>query len=295
MLLAYFSALLPVVTCAALGFGIAKRTTWLEAQSLPALVTNIGLPILILGAMLSMEVALSDLSSTLVAFLLVLTISSALSWLILSLSGLSVRGFLPMLVNPNTGNLGIPLVFALLGPEALVHAVLISTVVQVSHFSLGVMVLSGQAHPKKLLSNPSILALLVGAIWLALDAPKPAAMINTLEFIGGMTLPIMLLLLGKSIAGIQLREIDRLGRIAGLSLARIGIGAVSAGAVVIALPLPQLVQQTLLLQAMMPVAVMSYLLASQYQGPADDIAAVILVSTPLSLLAVGILQWVMLG
>ncbi|MCH8531045.1 MAG: hypothetical protein LAT65_09330 [Saccharospirillum sp.] len=41
-----------------------------------------------------------------------------------------------------------------------------------------------------------------------------------------------------------------------------------------------------MLQATMPVAVLSYLLASHYEGPKDDIAAVILVSTPLSLFAI---------
>jgi predicted permease len=295
MMLAYFSALLPVVASAALGFGIAKRTNWLDSASLPKLVTQVGLPMLILGAMLGMEVALSDLSSTLIAILAVLLLSSLLSLALLWVSGLSVRGFLSMLVNPNTGNLGIPLVFALLGPEALVHAVVISTVVQLSHFSLGVMVLSGEIHPKKLLANPSIVALLVGAIWLTLGIHIPAAVLNTVDFIGGMTLPIMLLLLGKSIASIELREMTRFGRIVGLSVARIGIGAISAGIVIVLLPLPLVVQHTLMIQAMMPVAVMSYILATHYKGPADDIAAIILVSTPLSLIAVGVMQWLMLG
>lgn len=294
MMMAYFSALLPVLACASLGFGIAKKTPWLDSASLPKLVTHIGLPTLILSAMLGMQVPLTDLSGTLLAILAVLVVSSLLSWALLWASCLSVRGFLPMLVNPNTGNLGIPLVFALLGPEALVHAVLISTVVQVSHFSLGVMVLSGEIHPKKLLANPSIIALLTGAIWLTLGAPKPAAVLNTVDFISGMTLPIMLLLLGKSIASIELREMARMGRIMGLSVARIGVGVISAGLVISLLPLPLIVQQTLMLQAIMPVAVMSYLLATQYKGPADDIAAVIMISTPLSLIAVAVVQWVML-
>ena len=101
-----------------------------------------------------------------------------------------------------------------------------------------------------------------------------------------MTLPIMLLLLCKSLAGIDVRQLDRLGRIIGLSFARVAIGLTAALLVCLALPLSPLVQQTLLLQASMPVAVISYLLASHYNGPKDDIAAVILVSLPISLLAV---------
>lgn len=286
LLATYLNALFPVVFCAGLGFMLARKTEWLNAPTLPTLVTNIGLPALILNAMLTMDSALTELSDTLVAIILVMVISAVASLLLLKLSRLSIRGYLPMLVNPNTGNLGIPLVFALLGPDALVHAVLISTVVQISHFTFGVAVLSGSISLKAILGNVSILALLIGAFWQGFSLPHPTVLLTTLDLLAGMALPVMLLLLGKSIAGIDVRQLQRLGRIVGLSVARIAIGIGSALLVIIVWPMPPLVQHTLLLQAAMPVAVLSYLLASHYKGPKDDIAAIILVSTPTSLLAI---------
>lgn len=286
LLSAYFTALFPVLFCAGLGFVLARKTVWLNAPTLPTLVTNIGLPALILNAMLSMDSALIELSDTLIGILLLLALSAVLGAMLLKASRLAVRGYLPMLVNPNTGNLGIPLVFALLGPEALVHAVLISTVVQISHFTFGVAVLSGRFSAKAILGNVSIIALLVGAVWQGLALPTPTAVLTTLDLLAGMALPVMLLLLGKSIAGIDVRQLQRVGRIIALSVARIGIGIASAALVIWLWPMPTLVQHTLMLQAAMPVAVLSYLLASHYQGPKDDIAAIILVSTPLSLVAI---------
>lgn len=286
MLLAYVNALIPVLFCAALGYGLARKTSLLNSPSLATLVTHIGLPTLILSALLNMDAELLSLSGTLWAIIGVLMISALLGAALLHVSGLAIRGYLPMLVNPNTGNLGIPLVFALLGPDALIHAVVISTVVQISHFTLGVGLLSGSFSLKSILRNGSILALIVGVSWRLTDAPRPEAVLSTLSLLSGMTLPIMLLLLGKSLAGIDVRQLDRLGRIIGLSFARVAIGLTAALLVCVALPLSPLVQQTLLLQASMPVAVISYLLASHYNGPKDDIAAVILVSLPISLLAV---------
>jgi predicted permease len=286
VLLAYINALIPVLFCATLGFILARKTELLSSPSLAPLVTHIGLPTLILNALLTMDAELLSLSSTLQAILLVLLISALLGAIVLRLSGLAIRGYLPMLVNPNTGNLGIPLVFALLGPEALIHAVVISTVVQVSHFTLGVGLLSGSFSLKSILRNGSVLALIAGVIWRLSDAPRPEAVMSTLSLLSGMTLPIMLLLLGKSLASIDVRQLNRLGRIIGLSFARVAIGLSAALLVCLALPLTPLVQQTLLLQASMPVAVISYLLASHYNGPKDDIAAIILVSLPISLLAV---------
>lgn len=286
LLTTYFNALFPVLFCAGLGFVLARKTAWLNAPTLPTLVTNIGLPALILNAMLNMDTALVELSDTLIGILLVLAFSAVLGSAVLKTGRLPVRGYLPMLVNPNTGNLGIPLVFALLGPEALVHAVLISTVVQISHFTFGVAVLSGRFSLKALVGNVSIVALVAGALWQGLSLPTPAAALTTLDLLAGMALPVMLLLLGKSIAGIDVRQLERVGRILVLSSARIVIGIASAALVIWLWPMPPLVQHTLMLQATMPVAVLSYLLASHYEGPKDDIAAVILVSTPLSLLAI---------
>ncbi|PTY37504.1 auxin efflux carrier [Saccharospirillum sp. MSK14-1] len=292
MIATYLNALFPVVFCAALGWLLAKRTTLLSAPGLSQLVTQIGLPALILNALLTMEAPLAEVSTTAVAIVLVLAVTAILGAVILTLSGLSVRGYLSMLVNPNTGNLGIPLVFALLGQDALVHAVVISTVVQISHFTLGTWLLSGRFTLKSALSNASVMALMVGGIWHLSELPTPAAMIRTLDLLAGMTIPVMLLLLGRSLAGIDLREWRRLGRIFGLSLVRVALGVSAAATVIWALPLAPVVAQTLMIQASMPVAVISYILASHYDGPKDDIAAVTLISIPLSLLAVmALMQW----
>lgn len=292
MFLAYLNALFPVFVCAALGYGLARRTTLLDAPALSRLVTLIGLPALILSALLGMKTDVWAVSDTVLAIVAVLALSALVGAVVLKLAGLEVRGYLSMLVNPNTGNLGIPLVYALLGDSALIHAVVISTVVQVSHFTLGVWLLSGAFSMRTILSNASIIALGAGLAWVATGWPVPVAVLQTVELLAGMTLPVMLLLLGKSLASINVREIGRLGRIVSLSVLRVALGLGTALAVISLLPLTPLVAQTLLIQASMPVAVISYILAAHYHGPKDDVAAVILLSVPLSLLTVlGILQW----
>lgn len=292
MIATYLNALFPVVFCAALGWLLAKRTTLLSAPGLSQLITQLGLPALILSALLGMNAPLAEVSTTVVAILIVLVISACLGAVVLTLSRLSVRGYLSMLVNPNTGNLGIPLVFALLGQDALVHAVVISTVVQISHFTLGNWLLSGRFTLKSVLGNISILALSLGTVWHAAELPTPQAIISTLDLLAGMTIPVMLLLLGRSLAEINLSELRRLGKILGLSIGRVALGISAAVLVICLIPLPPVVAQTLLIQASMPVAVISYILASHYGGPKDDIAAVTLISIPLSLLAVmALMQW----
>lgn len=292
MLPAYLNALFPVIFCAGLGLFLARKTDLLDSPALSKLVTLIGLPALILSALLGMETAVWAVTDTVLGITAVLALSAAVGAAGLKLAGLSVRGYLSMLVNPNTGNLGIPLVFSLLGEAALIHAVVISTVVQMSHFTLGVWLLSGRFSLKAMLSNASIIALTAGILWVATGLETPEAVMRTVDLLAGMTLPVMLLLLGRSLSTINLRELGRVGVIVGLSVGRVLLGLGAALAVISVLPLEPIVARALLIQASMPVAVISYILASHYQGPKDDVAAVILLSMPLSLLAVfGVLQF----
>lgn len=286
MLLEFFQAVFPVIVCACLGWMMSRKTTLLNNPALPELVTRIGLPCLILSAFAKMDTGLLTMTHTVAAAVLFLALSAAVAAVGLKLAGLEIRWYLSLLVNPNTGNLGIPLVFALLGEKSLVHAVVISTLVQVSHFTLGVWLMSGSFSPKKILLNPSIIALVIGVLWTATGIATPKAVLGTLTMLSGMTLPIMLLLLGRSLASIDFKNMSNLSVIGGLSVARVVLGVTVAYAVAWLLSLDPLVAKTLVIQGTMPVAVITYILASQYQGPKDEIAAVIMCSTVLSLLTV---------
>jgi predicted permease len=279
MLIEFFSSLTPVLVCTSLGWILSKRTRLLDNPDLSQLVMIIGLPALLLNSLLRMDAGVSQLSQIILATAAMLVVAGLLALLVLKLGGQSLRFLLPVLVNPNTGNLGIPVVYALLGADALPYAVLVSTTVGVSNFTLGAWMMSGTLNPRALLSNGSIIALLIGVVLLLIGIEMPTPILNTLDMLAGITVPIMLLLLGRS-----------LGLIGLLGAGRVLIGLVAALVVVQLLPLPELLAQSLLIQSCMPVAVLSYIMTSQYQGPKDLVAAVIMFSTPLSLIAVMLLS-----
>lgn len=138
MLTAFTTALTPIILLSLLGFYLAKRTAYLDSPQLGALVSNVALPALLLSAVLKMDMDLGGMLSTVLATLCCLVVMGVISYLFLKLLHLPARFYLPLLVNPNTGNLGIPVAFALFGEEGLAVAVVVSSVVQVSHFTLGV-------------------------------------------------------------------------------------------------------------------------------------------------------------
>lgn len=281
--------MLPVILIASLGAFLGRKTTWLDNPALGQLVTNIGLPALLLHSLLSMRMELSGMGLLILGMACTLALSALVTLIVLRLFAQPVGRYLPVLVNPNTGNLGIPVVFALFGEQALAAAVVMSSVVTVSHFSLGVAAMSGGFTPRQLMRNAPVLALLAGALLLGLDMEPPAFMLKTLDMVGGMTLPIMLLMLGRSLTGLKLGRSTQWTPLLLMSAYRPLIGLGAAAIVAWLLGMGALDAKVLMVQAAMPVAVISYLLTLRYEGPTEQVAGLIFLSIPTSFAVVGML------
>lgn len=291
MLSALAASLTPILVLILLGYFLGKKTRYLDNPDLGALVSNLGLPALLLHSVLSMHMHVFSMLKIIMATALILLLVAFISFVFLKALRLPTRFYLPPLVNPNTGNLGIPVAYALFGNDGMAIAVVISSVVQISHFTLGVGFMSGTYHPKQLLKNGPVIALVLGAFMLFFGIKLPAPAMSTLNMLSNITLPIMLMLLGRSISTLSIGESNKINRAFLLSVYRPIVGALCAYLVVSLLPLSQLEKSVLVVLSAMPVAVISYMLASKFKGPVDEIALMILISLPLSLCTVGFLWW----
>ncbi|PYF84761.1 MULTISPECIES: AEC family transporter [Marinomonas] len=291
MLSALASSLTPILLLICLGFFLGKKTNYLESPSLGALVSNLGLPALLLYSVLSMQMQVFSMLKIISATVSVLVLAGVVSFIFLKSLKLPTQFYLPPLVNPNTGNLGIPIAYALFGNEGMAIAVVISSVVQISHFTLGVGFMSGSYSVKQLLKNGPVIALVVGALFLSFNLSLPAPLMNTLNMLSHITLPIMLMLLGKSLSNLSIQDGKKIYRAAALSFFRPFVGGLSAILVISVFPLTHLESSVLVVLSMMPVAVISYMLATKFKGPTDEIALMILISLPLSLCSAAAVWW----
>ena len=276
-------ALVPLVSLIALGAVLGRKTDFFDGRALSGLVTTVGIPALLLHSVLSMDMDLFQMGELVAITVLWLVLMAAVTALVLKVMGLPVRSYLPALVHPNTGNTGVPVCFALFGPQSLGLAVVVSSVIQVSHFTLGVGCLSSRFSFGAILRNGPVLALLVGALLLATEVSLPAPVMSTLDMLGSITVPIMLMQLGSSIANLKLSGGKDLLRPLAFSAYRPLGGMAMAWLLLLFWPLEGLMGQVFLVQCAMPVAVMSYVLAVRYQGPSQDIALTIPMSLLISL------------
>jgi predicted permease len=197
----------------------------------------------------------------------------------LRLSRLSPNSFLPALMFPNTGNMGLPLALFAFGNEGLALAVVYFACTSTLQFTLGISLASGSMSVSRLLRTPAIYAVVVSLLILTMGWEVPRWVDNTMGILGGLTIPLMLLTLGVSLAQLHVAAI---GRNTVLAAVRLVGGFLIGLTIATAFDLPRVAAGVLIIQSSMPVAVFNFLFAKQYGRAYADVAAMVVISTMLS-------------
>lgn len=281
----------PVFVSAGLGFIWHKQGRPYDTDLISALITNIGTPSLIFYTLYDDGLKIADFGVMALAATLVIAACAVVGVIVLRLAGLSLRAYAPSIMFSNAGNMGLPLSLLAFGPPGLALAIVFFTVAAVLQFTFGVAIASGSMSPGRLLRMPIIYAVLLALIvmWLGLKVPEVA--INTVRLLGGMTIPMMLITLGISLAKLKVSSI---GRSVGLSVLRLALGFAVGWLVAAALGFEGVERGVLILQSAMPVAVFNYLFAQRYNSEPEEVAGMVVLSTALSFVTLPALLWYLL-
>src|SRR5215831_15487162 len=86
---------------------------------------------------------------------------------------LPFHSYLPALIFPNAGNMGLPLCLFAFGPQGLALAIVFFAVHSILQFTLGVSIAAGTADPGRLLRLPLIYAVALALLFDATGTPMP--------------------------------------------------------------------------------------------------------------------------
>jgi predicted permease len=132
-------------------------------------------------------------------------------------------------------------------------------------------------------------SILIAVILVSGSLSLPVWILNSAGLIGQMTIPLMLITLGVSLASIKVSQWQK-GVL--YSFLRIGLGACVALSVAELLSLQGVSKGVLILQGIMPVAVFNYLFAIKSGRDVEVVASMVMISTLLVML---ILPFVLYG
>lgn len=285
------SIVAPVFICAGIGFGWTRLGRGFDIDLVTVLITNITAPCLVFHTLANLQVSPGAFASMVTAAVAVILICTLVSFVGLTIAGLSRPAYLPPLIFANTGNMGLPLSFLAFGDVGLGFAIGVFTVYSVTMFTFGPALASGKVSWRSLTRIPILYAVPLALIFMLTSTPPPEWLDATTELLGGITIPMMLIALGVSLANL---EVTSLPRSLGLAVWRLAMGFAAGLAVAVLLGLEKEARGVLLIQASMPSAVFNYLFAQRYRSAPEEVAGIVVISTAIAFLLLPLLLWFVL-
>lgn len=269
----------PVFLLAAIGFAWVRFGFEYKMEFVTRLAMTVSLPALVFVALMNTEIEPEALGRLLLASFVAYGAIGAILFIIIRLLRLDIRTFLAPLTFGNTGNLGLPLALFAFGQTGFSYALVPFAVMMLLSFSLGIWVVAGRGSLGRIVREPLMGALFLGALFLWQGWKTPVFMTNTLELLGQIAIPVMLITLGVAVARLHPGQV-RLAVL--LSVIKFGICVAVGVGVGLWFGLEQMPLAVLTLQLATPVAVTSYLLAEKFGADAQSVAGMVVVSTLLS-------------
>jgi predicted permease len=289
MLAELFAVLAPVFIVAGIGFAWARSGHAYPTDFIARLVMTIGTPSLVLSTLSRTELDAGAFGSMAIACVLTMLAMAILGTILGRVFRQDWRVLVPAFIFPNTGNMGLPISLYAFGEHGLALAVAFFLTLSTFQFTVGIAISGGAASIRDLLRNPIVisLGLSLPIIFFKLELPRWLG--NTVDLLGGMTIPLMLLTLGVSLASIKLNHVGKGMLLGGL---RILLGAGVGWGLGHALGMEPLAHAVLVVQSSMPVAVFNYLLAVRANRSPEQVANLVMCSTVLSFVLLPvILAW----
>lgn len=276
----------PVFLLAAIGFAWIKVGWEYPIGFVTKIIMTLSVPSLIFVSLMKTKINPEALASTFYAAALTYIAITVIFYVLVKVMFLEVKTFWAPLIFGNTGNLGLPLALFAFGDIGLDYAILVFAVMAVYTYSIGVWMVSGGGSPIAMVKEPIFWATILGAIFMVQGWQTPTFLTNTLELIGQIVIPLMLITLGVALARLQAPSF---GRAVWLSVIKFIVCASVSYAIGRWFGLEPIALAVLIVQVSTPVAVTSYLLAQKYGANADEVAGLVVVSTALSVIGLPLL------
>ena len=285
---------LPVFIVAAVGFAVA-RLLKVDVRALSRVTFNALSPCLVFHMLVTSSLSAADfgrMTALAVAVIVGIGLVGRLVTLPLRLDRAMTSAFLIVVMFSNSGNYGLPVVLFAFGQDALAHATVYFVANAVATYSLGVFLASagrrsvGQAA-RGVLKVPAVWGVVAAGVALGLGVHLPPALMRPIELLSGAALPTMLLVLGMQLERGAWPERPGLVALAGiLTLVVTPILAIGASHL---LGLTGVARQAAIVQAGMPSAVLTTILALEFDVAPSFVTACVLTSTLASPITVTLL------
>ena len=292
---AILAVTIPVYLTMGIG-GLLRRLQTLPQEvdkGMMRLAVTVLTPSLILDRVVGNEAVMRPVPVLVAAALgfTLVALGTLISWIAAPLASLRVgsgrRTFAMASGLQNYGFIAIPIVTALFPDKGTLGVLFTFTLgVELACWTCGVGILTGfSSAPWRLALNPPVLAILTSLFlnFTGLHVFVPTALSNTFSLIGACAVPVALLLIGAAIADIWGHETMSWGVAILSPILRLALLPVLFIAAAVWLPLEVELKRIIVIQAAMPSAVFTIMVAKLYGGHPTTAVQVVLATTVVSI------------
>lgn len=288
------------------GLFCRKRNIITEEQNagLSSVVVNLTWPCLVIDAM-QLEFNMSVMRDSLYIAIIALVIFAVLAVAALPLTGLlrltKTKRYLTifMFLFGNTGFIGLPVIKALYGGDALFYAAIVEVVNDILLFTVGIMLIQMSAGAKLKMSpaqliSPGLIGVMIGLVLFICNIQLPEVIADPIAMVGDATTPLTMFVIGGQLAALNFKEIA--GDLKTYAVVLIRLMAVPLIALIVVKLWAgdlSLLEKVIIISFAMPAASASAIFSQQYNGEVAFATKCVLMSTLCSIITIPIFTIIM--
>lgn len=275
------------------------------SRKLSTIVVNIANPALVLiGGMGEDKISGEELKLTIVISLFMyvsLLILAVILPRLLHVEEKSRGTYRAMTVFSNIGFMGFPVINALYGSTALLYATFFVIPYNVLIYTYGISAIAGKSPEKgekkfslKGILNVGFIACIVTIILYFLDLRVPAFVESTLTHLSNLTSPLSMMVIGASLAAIDLRKLFTDGKLLLFSAIKLVVIPIIGLLVIRQFVDSEMLLGVCLVMLATPVGSMTAMLAQQYDGDYEMASKAVALTTILSVATMPLVSGIMM-
>lgn len=284
----------PVFLVAALGY-IAGKTLRIDVKSVSRVALYVLTPALVLNSLSAASIMPGEFLVIVLSGAALIIVMILLGALAARLAGLSQAAAAAVAIGSgfmNAGNYGLPVTLFALGQGGFDRAVIFMVVMSVATNSLGVFVCArGRGGTKEALRSvvgmPALYAAAVGMLMQVNGWQLPLALARPVEMLAGAAVPMFLIVLGIQLSSVKAQP----GFLKAISLTtflRLIVSPLVALGFTALFGIGGITQKAIILEAAMPCAVNSAILAAEYDTEPELASSNVMATTVLSIVTLTI-------
>lgn len=278
----------PVFLIAFVGYLWARSGKPLDSGFVALLVNTVSTPALVIDTLTRSGLTFGTLGTMGLASVLTMGVTALCGYALVRALGERIPVYLPSLIWANGGNMGLPMCLFAFGQTGLALAIGYFALSSMTNYTFGQAIAAGGLKAGDVVRMPIIWAIFAALLLLWTGWSLPPIVQRSLGLLGGITVPLMLMSLGYSLASLKITSWKRSMIFA---LARLIGGFAIGWGVAWLLGLDGLARGVIVIQSSMPPAVLNYLWAARYNNEPEEVAGVVVLSTFISLAFLPVFLW----